>query len=80
MSLEASKLLEVFQWSGKDLGIDGKVDKIKEDLADILTYCIMMADECGLDLDKILLEKNKVNSKKYPVEKAKGSNKKYNEL
>ena len=80
LSLEASELLEVFQWSGKDLGIDGKVDKIKEELADVLTYCIMMADECGLDLDEILLEKNRVNNEKYPVEKARGSNKKYNEL
>ena len=80
ISLEAAELLEVFQWSGIDVTNEGKLDKIKEELADVVNYCILMADACDLDLDEIVVEKVKRNSKKYPVDKAKGSSKKYNEL
>ena len=80
ISLEAAELLEVFQWSGSDVSNEGKLDKIKEELADVVNYCILMADACHLDLDEIVVEKVKRNSKKYPVDKAKGSSKKYNEL
>ena len=51
ISLEAAELLEVFQWSAEDVACVRKVDKIKEELADVLNYCILMADVCGLDLD-----------------------------
>ncbi len=78
--LEAAELLEVFQWSGSDTVCESKKDKIKEELADVLNYCILMADVCGLDMDEIVQEKIKRNNEKYPVEKAKGSAKKYNEL
>ena len=57
-----------------------KKDKIKEELADVLNYCILMADVCGLDMDEIVQEKIKRNNEKYPVEKAKDSAKKYDEL
>ncbi len=77
ISLEAAELLEVFQWSGSDLGIDGKKDKIKEELADIANYCILMADVCGLDLDEIIREKVARNAEKYPVDKAYGNKDKY---
>lgn len=80
ISLEASELLEVFQWSGSDIECQDKKDKIKEELADVLNYCILMADACELDMDEIIQEKIKKNNEKYPVEKAKGSSKKYNEL
>ena len=80
ISLEAAELLEVFQWSGSDVSNEGKLDKIKEELADVVNYCILMADTCNLDLDEIVQEKVKRNSEKYPVNKAKGSSKKYNEL
>lgn len=80
ITLEASELLEVFQWSGSDIGIEGKEDKIKEELADILCYCALMADTCGLDMDEIVQEKVTRNGEKYPVEKAKGKRDKYNEL
>lgn len=80
ISLEASELLEVFQWSGGDVGYDGKLDKIKEELADVLNYAILLADACNLDLDEILLEKNALNNKKYPVSKAYGNSAKYNKL
>ena len=80
LSLEAAELLEVFQWSGTDVECKGKMDKIREELADVLSYCILMADVCELDLDEIILEKVRRNNVKYPVEKAKGSAKKYDEL
>ena len=70
LSLEAAELLEIFQWSGADL----------EELADVLSYCVLMADVCGLDLDEILNAKVDQNAAKYPVEKARGSAAKYTEL
>ena len=72
ISLEAAELLEVFQWSGADVSNEGKQDKIKEELADVVNYCVLMADACELDLDEIVQEKIKINERKYPVEKAKG--------
>lgn len=80
ISLEAAELLEVFQWSGSDTVCESKKDKIREELADVLNYCILMADVCGLDMDEIVQEKIKRNDAKYPVEKAKDSAKKYDEL
>ncbi len=80
ISLEAAELLEVFQWSAEDTVCVEKKDKIKEELADVLNYCILMADACGLDMDEIIENKIKRNNEKYPVEKAKNSAKKYNEL
>lgn len=80
ISLEAAELLEIFQWSGADTVCESKIDNIKEELADVLNYCILMADVCGLDMDEIIQEKIKKNSEKYPVEKAKDSARKYNEL
>lgn len=80
ISLEAAELLEVFQWSGSDTVCESKKDKIREELADVLSYCILMADRCSLDMDEIVREKMKRNGEKYPVEKAKGSTKKYDEL
>ena len=80
MSLEAAELLEVFQWSGADLECRDKMGQIREELADVLSYCILMADVCGLDLDEIMNEKVGKNEAKYPVEKARGSAAKYTEL
>lgn len=80
ISLEAAELLEVFQWSGADVDCNQKMDKIKEELADVLTYCVLMADVCNLDIDQIVQEKSKKNSEKYPVEKAKGNSTKYDKL
>ena len=80
ISLEAAELLEVFQWSAGDVNCEAKMDKIREELADVVNYCVLMADACGLDLDEIVLEKVKKNNKKYPVEKAFGSKEKYTEL
>ena len=80
LSLEAAELLELFQWSGTDLECPGNRDKLREELADVLSYCILMADVCGLDLDEIMNEKVSKNEAKYPVEKARGSAAKYTEL
>ena len=81
MSLEASELLEIFQWSGSDVTCDeAKLSKVREELADVLSYCILMADVCGLDLDEIMNAKVDKNEAKYPVEKARGSAAKYTEL
>ena len=78
--LEAAELLEVFQWSGSDTVCEGKKDKIREELADVLNYCILMADVYDLNMDEIVQEKIKLNNQKYPVDKAKDSAKKYDEL
>ena len=80
ISLEAAELLEIFQWSGTKISAEGKIEKIKEELADVLNYCVLMADVCGLDIDEIVQAKIKRNNEKYPVEKAKGKSNKYNEL
>ncbi len=76
IAIESGELLEVFQWDHEPKSID----KVKEELADVLSYCYMMADCYGLDPDEIVLEKYKKNEEKYPVEKCKGSSKKYDEL
>ncbi|MFA5727188.1 MAG: nucleotide pyrophosphohydrolase [Saccharofermentanaceae bacterium] len=80
ISLEAAELLEVFQWSGTDTSNKRKQEKIKEELADVVNYCVLMADACNLDLDEIVTEKIRMNEEKYPVEKAKGKSNKYSEL
>ncbi|WP_418474813.1 nucleotide pyrophosphohydrolase [Frisingicoccus sp.] len=80
ISLEAAELLEVFQWSAEDVQCEKKMDKIKEELADVVNYCVLMADTCGLDLDEIVTEKIKRNNEKYPIEKAFGCKEKYTEL
>lgn len=80
ISLEAAELLEVFQWSAEDVTCSDKIEKIKEELADVVNYCVLMADVCGLDLDEIVLEKLEKNQEKYPIEKAKGSREKYNKI
>ena len=80
MSLEAAEVLELFQWSGSDLECTEKQDKLREELADVLSYCILLADVCGFDLDEIMNEKVTKNEATYTVEKAWGSAAKYTEL
>ena len=72
--------MEIFQWSAEDVWCEEKKDKIRGELADVLSYCILMADTCGLDMDEIIQEKVKKNAEKYPVEKARGHKEKYTEL
>lgn len=75
LCIEASELLEVFQWSDKEKSID----KVKEELADVFMYAMLMADRYHLDIDEIINEKMDQNEKKYPADMVRGSSKKYNE-
>ena len=78
ISLEASELLEIFQWSGSDTGVDEqKKTKVKEELADVMLYSLLMADALDLDVSEIIKDKIAVNNRKYPVEKAYGKADKY---
>lgn len=77
LSIEAAELLEVFLWKKPE---EASIEKIKEELADVLNYAFQMADKYNLDIQAIMKEKLARNAEKYPVEKAKGSAKKYSEL
>jgi NTP pyrophosphatase (non-canonical NTP hydrolase) len=77
ISIEAGELLEAFLWKGAD---EAKDEKIEEELADIFLYGFLLAHKKGLDIKKIIYKKLETNNQKYPVEKAKGSARKYNEL
>ena len=80
LSLEASELLENFQWSTSEEAARKKSENIKEELADVLIYAILFADSLNLDIDQIILDKLKINDGKYPVEKSAGKKEKYSEL
>lgn len=80
ISLEASELLELFQWKTPEEVKETQLERIKEELADVLIYSYMMADNLQLDLDEIIEEKLIKNNLKYPVEKSAGVRKKYTEL
>ena len=75
IAIESGELLECFQW-----GPSYNKNEVCRELADVVNYCILMADKLGVRLEDIVLEKLEENRKKYPVEKAKGSSKKYTEL
>ncbi|MDP9579706.1 UNVERIFIED_ORG: NTP pyrophosphatase (non-canonical NTP hydrolase) [Bacillus sp. 1751] len=80
LSLEASELLENFQWKSNKEAIAKNIDNIKDEMADVLIYLLMLSEELNVDLEKVIEAKLQKNAEKYPVEKAYGSNKKYNEL
>ena len=80
ISLEASELLELFQWKNSEEVVENSIEEIKEELADVLIYSLMMADNLNLDFEDIIKEKIAINEKKYPVELSKGNNKKYTDL
>ncbi len=74
--IEAAELLECFQWNGSDYDLQ----HVKEELADVMVYTRNLLDKLGLDEDEIVNMKMEKNEKKYPVEKAKGSSAKYDQL
>ena len=76
ISIEANELLECFQWSDTEYDLE----HVKEELADVIVYCQDMLDKLGLDVDEIVMSKMAKNEAKYPVEKARGSAAKYDEL
>lgn len=80
ISLEASELLELFQWKTSEEVTKSKRERLKEELADVLIYSYMLADNLNLDIDKIIEEKLIKNNEKYPVKKSKGNKVKYTEL
>ena len=75
ISIEAGELLECFQWNN-----NYDKEEVCEELADVFTYCLMMADKLGVNPKDIILKKLDKTRKKYPVEKAKGVSTKYNKL
>lgn len=75
ISIEAGELLECFQWNN-----EYHLDEVKEELADVINYCLLMADKLGVDAKQIVLDKMKKTAKKYPVEKVKGVSTKYDKL
>ncbi len=76
VSIEANELLECFQWSDTEYDLE----HVKEELADVMVYCRNLLDELGLDEDEIIMSKMAKNEAKYPVEKARGSAAKYDQL
>jgi NTP pyrophosphatase (non-canonical NTP hydrolase) len=77
LNVEAAELLELFLWKNHD---EANKEKVKEELADIFAYALLLAEKYNLDVKSIVLEKIKKNGEKYPVDKAKGNAKKYDEL
>jgi dCTP diphosphatase len=76
VAIEASELLENYQWGGGN----EDVNNVKEEIADIVGYCLYLCDHYGFDLPTIMKEKITKNNKKYPVDKAYGKSDKYNKL
>ena len=76
ISIEANELLECFQWDEENYDLDA----VKDELADVMVYCIDMLDRLKLDADEIINAKMTKNEIKYPVEKARGNNTKYTKL
>lgn len=76
ISIEANELLECFQWNDTEYDLG----HVKEELADVIVYCQDLLDKLNLDVDEIVNMKMEQNESKYPVEKSKGSSKKYSEL
>lgn len=75
IAIEAGELLECFQWDA-----DADPQRVREELADVLTYCHLLAARLGADVDAIVREKLEVTKAKYPVEKARGRSTKYDQL
>ena len=80
ISIEAAELNELFLWKTIKESEDVALEKIKEELADVFAYAFLLAEKHQLDVQQIVLDKIKRNCEKYPIDKAKGTAKKYNEL
>ena len=80
ISIEAAELNELFLWKTVEQSENVDIQRIKDELADILSFAFLLAEKHDLDPFNIVMEKIKINAEKYPVSKAKGTAKKYNEL
>ncbi|MGO1458907.1 MAG: nucleotide pyrophosphohydrolase [Flaviflexus sp.] len=78
ISLEASELLELFQWKSADDVVSGSQQELAEELADVLIYCLMLADDLDFDPGTIIRQKLETNRQKYTIEESYGSSEKYN--
>lgn len=76
VSIEAGELLECFQWDEDHYDLEA----VKDEVADVIVYCIDLVDRLGLDLDEVINRKMAKNEAKYPVDKAKGRSEKYDKL
>ena len=77
LNIEAGELLEAFLWKSSE---QADRDKVKEELADVLTFALLLAEKYDFDVKQIILEKMEKNALKYPISKSKGVAKKYTEL
>ena len=77
INIEAGELLELYLWKNHE---EADKEKVKEELADVMAFAFLLADRYGFDIKEIMLDKIKKNGEKYPVDKAKGTAKKYDEL
>ncbi len=77
LSIEANELLELFLWKNPE---DANSEKVKEELADVFAFAFLLADKYQYDVKEIVLSKIRKNAEKYPVDKSKGTAKKYDEL
>lgn len=75
ISIEAAELLECFQWSA-----EADPARVRDELADVLTYCLLLADRLGLDPDQVVLDKLAMTREKYPVDRSRGRSEKYDRL
>lgn len=80
VSLEASELLECFQWKDSDSVLASMRGRLAEELADVVIYALMLCDDLGFDVKEIVESKLAVNAAKYPIDRAKGRSSKYTEL
>ncbi|TYA57358.1 nucleotide pyrophosphohydrolase [Formosa maritima] len=77
ISIEAGELLELFLWKDNE---DVNIERLKEELADVLSFSLLLANKHNLDVNQIISEKIDKNNQKYPVSKSKGTAKKYTDL
>ncbi|MBC8709399.1 nucleotide pyrophosphohydrolase, partial [Staphylococcus pseudintermedius] len=78
ISLEAAELLELFQWKTSEEVVDSQQERLAEELADVLIYSYMLADNLDFDINEIIRKKLEKNTEKYPIEKSKDNRTKYN--
>lgn len=72
IAIEAAELMELFQWSDETARLQEKLVNLREELADVVIYCLAMANSVGFDLSAAVHEKMGINRRKYPVEKYRG--------
>ena len=77
LSIEAAELLELYLWKSPE---EASVDKVKDELADVLSFAFLLANKYGFNITEIIQDKIVKNALKYPVEKSKGTSKKYDEI